>query len=447
MASTEDTIAAIATPTGRGGIGIVRMSGPGSMSIVKAMTNRVPQQRQADYVVFKDSHNEIIDRGIVIFFNGPHSFTGEDIVELHGHGGSVVLNSLLNETIAQGARQARPGEFSERAFMNDKIDLVQAEAIADLISSASEQAARSAVRSLDGEFSKQINTIRDELISIRVFTEGSLDFPDEEIDFLSESEVVKNTEQCLAGIQSLLRHAERGRILNEGIRVAIIGRPNVGKSSLLNCMTESDRAIVTDVPGTTRDIIEDRILIDGANISIVDTAGVHDSTDIIEAEGIKRTLDQITTADVLLMVSEHRVAAKNEQLDEALENKKVIYVENKIDLHNRAAFVENKGGVIRVGVSAKNTEGISLLKQELSKLVGLENMGEDVVLARSRHIEALKKAEGHLLKGLNKLRESKAAELFAQDLNSAQNELGKITGVFCADDLLGEIFSRFCIGK
>lgn len=447
MAEPEDTIAAIATPPGRGGIGIVRVSGPLSVSIAEAISNRSPQPKRAEYTVFKDSKNEVIDRGIILYFKTPHSFTGEDVVEFHGHGGAIILNRLLEEIIAQGARQARPGEFSERAFLNDKIDLVQAEAIADLINSASKQAARSAMRSLTGEFSAQINTIRDKLIHIRVFTEGSLDFPEEEIDFLSDSDVAKNTEACLISIQALLEHAEKGRILNEGVKAAIIGPPNVGKSSLLNCLAQRDRAIVTDVPGTTRDIIEDRIVLDGASVSLVDTAGVHDTKDIIESEGIKRTLDQIKTADVLLVVSEYKALKKNEKLSEALANKKIIYVENKIDLHEQGAFIDTTEGTKRVGVSAKTTEGIELLRQELGNIVGLENMGEEVVLARRRHVDALKKAVEYLQNGLTNLKEGTGAELFAQDLSYAQNELGKITGAFYADDLLGEIFSRFCIGK
>ena len=450
MADQGETISAIATPPGIGGIGIVRISGPDSLSIAKRITGITPEPRHAVYCTFMDTDNQVIDRGIMLYFKGPESYTGEDIVEFQGHGGPMVLNLLLGQTLEHGARPARPGEFTERAFLNDKLDLVQAEAVADLINSRSEYAARSAILSLEGEFSRAVSMLRERIIDIRVYVEGALDFPEEEIDFLARSDVAERAGACVNDIDELLRTARSGRVLNEGVKAVIVGRPNVGKSSIMNRLSGSERAIVTEIPGTTRDIIEDRIFIEGTFINVADTAGIHNTADLVEKEGIRRSLVEIEKADVVLVVMESGNTSSRD-LDELAgmipPHKQVILIENKIDLDKTPSGKAQESGRTKIALSAKTGEGMNLLMLELREIAGLTDVMETPVLARTRHIKALEETRGHIVEGLKKHLENNAAELFAEELNHAQTTLGEITGEFGADELLAEIFSKFCIGK
>ena len=433
MVEQRETIAAIATPPGTGGIGIVRISGPGALSIARKITGQIPSPRLAGYCSFRDADNVIIDRGLLLYFKAPGSYTGEDVVEFHGHGGPVVLNLLLGLTLALGARIARPGEFTERAFMNGKLDLLQAEAVADLINSKSEYAARSAVRSLDGEFSRSISRLKERIIAIRVYVEGALDFPEEEIDFLSRSDVTERTVACINDLDALIRNAHGGKVLDEGIRVAIIGRPNVGKSSILNRLTGTERAIVTEVPGTTRDVIEDSIMIDGAFVNVVDTAGIHQTENPVEQEGIRRSRAEIDKADVVLLVTESGITLPRElqELQAMIPvSKQVILVENKIDLNNVTPSRSRENGCVRIALSARSGDGLEFLFEALLESTGLTDVMETPVLARTRHIKALEEARNRLREGLKKNLEQRAAELFAEELHRAQASLGEITGEF-----------------
>ena len=448
MAKSEETIAAIATPSGRGGIGIIRISGPQSLAIAKAISAKNPKPKEVCYCSFRDENKDLVDKGLLIYFKAPESYTGEDVVELHGHGGPAVLNLLLNVIIKKGARIARPGEYTERAFLNNKMDLLQAEAIADLIDSASEQAVRGAMRSLEGDFSKAVQVIKQEIISIRVYVEGTLDFPDEEIDLITSTELKKKTALCTEHLKDILNAAKKGRVLNEGIKIVIAGPPNAGKSSLLNKLLQTERAIVTDEPGTTRDVIKDRIIIDGVSICLSDTAGIRKPMDKIEVEGINRSYKEIDQADVIVFVTESAITDEQQRLLKDLQtNKNIIQIENKIDLKGTPPQRNHEDGRDYVSLSVKTGLGMDLLYDCLEEVVGLRNSSEDILLARSRHIEALEKAKKYLKQGQRKLETDNAPELFAEDLTKAQQELAKITGEFSSDDLLGEIFSRFCIGK
>jgi tRNA modification GTPase len=450
MAGKQTTICAIATPPGRGGIGIVRISGPQARRIARAITGHDPEPRRAVYCAFKDRDGQIIDNGVLLFFQAPASYTGEDVVELQGHGGQIVLSMLRKRVVELGAEHARPGEFTERAFLNHKIDLVQAEAVADLIDSASEQAARCAHRSLMGEFSELIAKLRGELIDLRVYVEGALDFPDEEAEFLVEGAIRKRLQDCLATLDSVLARARSGRILNEGVQVVILGRPNVGKSSLLNRLSGTDRAIVTEIPGTTRDVIEDRILVRGVAVTIADTAGIRDTEDRIEIEGINRAITEAERADVVLLVVEHDGAdTELDYLKRKLKRAgKIIVVKNKIDLvAGRPGVTHATNDITHVYLSAKTGTGIDLLEDLILKSALEEASVENAVLARARHIEDLTQTRARLQAGLAAHDQGGASELLAADLQAAQNCLGRITGEFAADDLLGEIFARFCIGK
>jgi len=449
MAEKQDTISAIATPPGTGGIGIVRISGPESRSIAEKIAGMTPQHGRVHYCVFKDTNQQIIDRGLVLYFKSPASYTGEDVVEFHGHGGQMVLNLLLKQTLVHGARPARPGEFTERAFLNDKLDLLQAEAVADLINSRSEYAARSAIRSLEGEFSGMVNDLKERLVNIRVYVEGALDFPEEEIDFLERSDIAGMTESCLRETEDLLKKAQSGRLLNEGIRAVIVGRPNVGKSSILNRLSGIERAIVTDIPGTTRDVIEDRILIEGTFINIADTAGIHDTENPVEIEGVRRSLAEIERADVILLVTENDASSSQDLRDLAgmippLKN--IILIENKIDLKNVAPSRSGDDNRPKILLSARTGAGMDLLREVLREAAGITDTMETPVLARTRHVKALEEAKQRIETGLKHL-QNNAAELLAEELAGAQAAVGEITGEFHADDLLAEIFSRFCIGK
>lgn len=444
----EDTIAAVATPSGRGGIGIVRVSGSLAKNIAQTITGITPKPRTAEYVKFHDAAGNIIDFGLVLLFIAPHSFTGEDVVEFHGHGSPVSLDGLLASVLAAGARMAKPGEFSERAFLNDKIDLIQAEAIADLIDASSTQAAKAAIRSLQGEFSACIQQLLNTLIELRLYVEAAIDFPEEEIDFISEGNIAERLADLIAIVQQIYAKARQGVMLREGGTVVIAGLPNAGKSSLLNRLCGQESAIVTDIPGTTRDVLREWIQLDGLPIQIIDTAGLRESGDVIEQEGIRRAWQEIEKAERILLVIESK-----EKLNESLhliaklpQQIKVTVIHNKIDLQNETARVEQEGKDTNIYLSAKTGEGIDLLRSHLKKCFGY-TPSEGNFSARRRHLDALARAEQALLQGQKQLMDLKAGELLAQDLLEAQQALSEITGEFTADDLLGEIFSQFCIGK
>lgn len=448
MADSGDTISAIATAPGKSGVGIVRLSGPRSRSIAQTIARISPVPRHAHYCAFRDAQGRLIDRGILLYFKSPESYTGEDTVEFQAHGGQIVLGLLLKETLALGARIAKPGEFTERAFLNHKIDLVQAEAVSDLINSVSAQAARSAARSLEGVFSDKIYSLVDELISIRVFVEGSLDFPDEEIDFLAQSNLKDRLKRTIDHLDELLEQSGASRLLREGMRVVIAGQPNVGKSSLLNKLTGVDRVIVTDVAGTTRDVIEDSVMIDGVFITLVDTAGIRESIDLIEQEGIRRSYHEIDTADLVILVSESAEAEDSSILTSRnIPVTRAIVLHNKIDMYDRKPGLVVTRGETHIYASAKTGAGIEILLEQLKSRAGTDDEGEGVILARERHIRALEAAKQHLLQGTKVYGEMDAVEFLAEELRNAQQCLGEITGEFHTEDLLGEIFSRFCIGK
>jgi tRNA modification GTPase len=432
-----ETIAAIATPPGKGGVGIVRVSGPQCLSIAESLIGFTPKPRYAHYAKFDD-----IDEGIVLFFPNPHSFTGEDVVEFQGHGGPIVLHQILDRVISLGARLAAPGEFSQRAFLNNKLDLAQVEAIADLIAAESEQAARSAMSSLQGVFSEKIYTLVDQLIKLRVYVEAAIDFPEEEIDFLKESSVIQDTEKLIAALENILSSARQGVLLRDGINVVIIGPPNAGKSSLLNALSGKDSAIVTDIAGTTRDILREQIVIDGMPLHIVDTAGLRETDDIVEKEGVRRAKEAIKTADVLLCVFD---ATKQNDIHNFVGEitQSTIILLNKIDLLGKVPSIQGN----TVELSIQDQSGLDLLTRKLKEIVGFQPLTEGSFMARQRHIDLLQQATAQLITGLQQFKQHHAGELFAEDLRCAQEMLGKITGKFTSDDLLGEIFSSFCIGK
>ncbi len=446
-----DTICAIATPPGAGGLGIVRLSGPGVQKIAESMFGELPKPRHATLVDFIDESGETIDFGIVLFFQGPHSFTGEDVLELQGHGGPYILQRVMERTMQLGARAARPGEFSERAFLNDKMDLVQAEAIADLINSGTDAAARAAQRSLQGVFSERVNHLRTGLMQLRVFVEAAIDFPDEEIDFLAESDVLQRLEQTREKLNTLLCEARQGRLLRDGIVLAIIGRPNVGKSSLLNALSGQESAIVTEIPGTTRDVLREQIEIGGIPVHLADTAGIRETTDRIEVEGVRRARETLESADIVLLVEDVSAMPGGQQdlAPELPSYVKYIRVGNKIDLLDPSE--RNRTLQIAAGpdvwISAKTGQGIDDLKTRILTELGAADQAEGSFSARHRHIEALKRAGLHLKAGKARMEESMAGELLAEELRLAQNALGEITGEVLPEELLGEIFSSFCIGK
>jgi len=456
VVANNDTIAAIATPPGRGGVGIIRLSGADAPTIAKQLLGKGSRShdlgvREARFCSFIDEDGMLIDSGILIYYPQPASYTGEHVVELQGHGGRVVMSMLLDRVIALGARQARPGEFTERAFINNKIDLVQAEAVAGLIDSVSSQAARSAIRSLEGDFSNNINDLLQRLVNLRMFVESVLDFPEEEIDFIRGAEVKEKLSVCIDEVDNILKRAQLGAMLGEGLRLAIVGRPNVGKSSLLNRLTGRDAAIVSKTPGTTRDIIEENILIEGAPLNILDTAGIRESKNDIEEEGIKRALNAVSQADIILLLVEHdKDIGREEQrvLDVCSDNVKIVVVRNKIDLADNKQELLNKNRAnTEVFLSAKTGEGLDDLVLFLKTIMGLSSTNEDVCMARTRHLNALSETKEFLNRGLQQLENKNTLELLAEDLRLAQESLGTVTGNFVADDLLGEIFSKFCIGK
>lgn len=441
-----DTICALATPPGAGGLGIVRISGPGVPEICQEMLGQVPQPRYAVLGHFRNGQGEIIDTGLALFFPAPHSFTGENVLELHGHGGIHVLNRVIQCVLELGARGARPGEFSERAFLNDKIDLVQAEAIADLIESGTDAAARAAQRSLQGDFSHQVHTLQESLTALRVFVEAAIDFPDEEIDFLAESDVVQRVELAVQQLKSLLGDARQGRLLRDGIVMAIIGRPNAGKSSLLNALSGQESAIVTEIPGTTRDVLRESIDLDGIPVHVADTAGIRETHDVIEAEGVRRAREVLESADIVLLVEDaSQPGDHQETLEQELpQHVKLIRVANKADLLQTDEMCREQE---IVWISAKTGQGMDALRKTIREAVGATDRSEGSFSARQRHVDALKRAGRHLETGKQEMLESGSGELLAEELRLAQVALGEITGEMLPDDLLGEIFSSFCIGK
>lgn len=451
-----DTIAAQATPPGRGGVGIIRLSGPDACRIAAALTRRntPPKPRFAHYSDFLDQDDRVIDQGLLLYFPGPNSFTGEDVVELQGHGGPVIMAQLLARAVALGARLARPGEFSERAFLNDKLDLAQAEAIADLIESGSEQAARSAMKSLQGAFSSRINELLEQLIELRMFVEAAIDFPEEEIDFLSDGRVQNKLEVVLQQLDKVFQEARQGVLLKEGMRVVLAGRPNAGKSSLLNQLAGSERAIVTAIAGTTRDVLREHIHLDGMPLHITDTAGLRESPDEVEQEGIRRAWLEIEQADRILLLtdaSEHHDDNPDifwpDFVAAITDKSRITVIRNKIDLTQETAGITMTGSYPVVRLCARTGLGVELLRDHLKGVMGYDSQAETGFTARQRHLDALRRTRDSLVTGLDQLRLHGAGELLAEDLRIAQEHLGEITGRFTPDDLLGEIFSSFCIGK
>lgn len=444
-----DTISAVATPPGRGSVGIVRVSGPDCSKIAQGLLDGLPRPREACFKSFLDHNGEVIDSGLAIFFPNPHSFTGEDVLELQGHGGPVVMDLLLQRTLTLGARLARPGEFSERAFLNGKLDLVQAEAIADLIDAESQAAARSATRTLQGAFSNKVHRLVEALIELRLYVESAIDFPEEEIDFLMDSNVSERLHSLLVDIQTTHQSAHTGRLLRDGVTLVIAGRPNAGKSSLLNALAGAEAAIVTDIPGTTRDLLRERITIDGMPLHIIDTAGLRESHDPVEAEGIRRARQEIEQADRVLWVFDdatdpQHLAIDRDQLPRGVP---VTLVRNKIDIAGNPAGIHEDKTEVEVALSATRGDGIDLLRAHLKQCVGFQHLAEGDFIARRRHLDALERAIEHLQQGELSLQRDQAGELLAEDLRLAQQSLSQITGEFTADDLLGRIFSSFCIGK
>ena len=448
-AGRGDTICAIATPPGRGGIGVVRVSGPQVPELAQAMLGVLPKPRHAHFARFLGADGEVLDEGLALYFPAPRSFTGEHVLELHGHGGPVLLERLLRRLHALGARLARPGEFSERAFLNGKLDLAQAEAVADLIAANTEAAARAALRSLQGEFSARIHALVEALIELRVYVESAIDFPDEEIDFLSDGAIERRLAAIEDQLAEVLVAARRGQLLRDGMTLVIAGRPNAGKSSLLNQLAGYDAAIVTEVAGTTRDVLREQIHIDGMPLHVIDTAGIRDSADIVEQEGIRRAWKAIESADRVLLVVDDRegiTPAERTLLDRLPPGCGLTVIRNKIDLSGAApALLQGPHGP-ELRLSAATGAGIDLLRQHLKASMNYTEEGA-TILARRRHLEALEDAEAHLRTGRRQLVEHRAGELLAEELRLAQQSLNTITGEFTSDDLLGRIFSTFCIGK
>ncbi len=451
MVETTDTIVAIATPPGRGGIGVVRISGPGVKSIINGLVELPLSARHAHFCKFHDKDRSIIDEGIAIFFKAPASYTGEDMLEVYTHGSRIVLNQVVGRAIELGARLAKPGEFTERAFHNNKLDLVQAEAVADLVDSVSEHATRSAIRSLEGEFSRRVNGLLEVLVDLRTHIEGSLDFPDEDVDFSAHSNISTKLKTCLKDLQDLFVRAKQGAILKEGITAVIIGRPNVGKSTFLNRLAGREVAIVTDEPGTTRDLIEQDILIDDIPVHIIDTAGLRTAINKVEKEGIERAKYAAEKADILIVLVEDGSGPgvdEQTQMEAAGQNKKVVVVYNKIDLTgSRPEIIKKTGEQTKILLSAKTGEGLDLFAQYLKELLGVQDMFEDVFMARKRHLDALTRTKESIEKAIKLHGNHESPELLAEELRLAQQSLGEITGAFVPDDLLGEIFKNFCIGK
>ena len=442
----RDTIVAAATPPGKGGIGIVRISGDDAERLATAMLGNVPEPRLATHAKIHDRNGNELDSGIALYFPEPASYTGEAVLEFHGHGGPVVVAAVIGAAVELGARRAEPGEFSKRAFLNGKLDLVQAEAIADLIDSGTSQAARAALRSLSGSFSSAVEDLQQELINLRLHVEAAIDFPEDEIDFLSDQDLLRKIAECTEAFAKLQREAGIGRVLRDGLQVVIVGKPNVGKSSLLNLLSGQEAAIVTEVAGTTRDILRERIEIDGMAVELVDTAGLREDPDRIEAEGIRRAREALKNADGALWIQDASESVAGKPDEEIPGDIPVIILRNKIDVTG-----DPPGPSISdestLNVSAKTGAGIDDLREALRRLAGYQDLGEGAFTARRRHVEAIAMAAEHFQRGREALEQQKAGELFAEDLRLSHQALGEVTGAISSDDLLGRIFSEFCIGK
>jgi tRNA modification GTPase len=452
---STDTIAAQATATGRAGVGIIRVSGPAVSAVASAILGKVPKPRTAEYLPFLDEQKQTLDQGIALYFPGPNSFTGEDVLELQGHGGPVLLDMLLRRVLdIKDVRIARPGEFSERAFLNDKLDLTQAEAIADLIDASSEQAARSAMHSLQGEFSRKIHDLVEKVIYLRIYVEAAIDFPDEEIDFLSDGKVAGDLAEIISDLAGIQKQATQGSILREGMRVVIAGRPNAGKSSLLNALAGREAAIVTEIAGTTRDVLREHIHIDGMPLHIIDTAGLREATDKVEQIGIERAWQEIEQADrVLFMVDGTTTNATSpaeiwpDFMSRLPKDLGLTVIRNKADLTGETTGASQDGDYPVFHISAKTNSGIEELRDHLKACMGFDANTEGSFIARRRHLDALERAAEHLAIGDAQLHNHLAGELLAEELRLTQQHLNEITGEFSSDDLLGRIFSSFCIGK
>lgn len=450
MAAAADTVVAIATPPGRGGVGVVRISGPAVPTIAQHLLGKLPPPRHAEYASFRDHDGTSIDTGLALYFPAPHSFTGEHILELQGHGGPVVMNMLVRRAIGLGARAARAGEFSERAFQNGKIDLAQAEAIADLIESSTEQAARAAQRSLAGEFSARIHGLIEQMIELRAHVEAAIDFAEDEVDFLSAAHVYERVQALLDEIDAVLASARQGSLLREGLRVVITGRPNVGKSSLLNSLAGHEAAIVTDIPGTTRDVLREVIQLNGVPLHLMDTAGMRVSNDVIEQEGMRRAQAELVQSDHVLLVVDDVAGLTPEDRETVAAmptGVALTLVYNKCDLSHRPPLRAAGAAHAVVRLSAKTGIGMDLLRERLQESAGYLGASSGIFSARNRHLDALARARSALENGGQQLRERRAGELLAEELRQAQNALAEITGEFTSEDLLGRIFSSFCIGK
>lgn len=459
IAPSQDTIVAQATAPGRGGVGIVRVSGPAAMEIAQALVPVTLAPRSATYTPFHNQQGDVIDQGIALYFKGPNSFTGEDVLELQGHGGQIVMDMLIDAILACGnVRLARPGEFSEQAFLNDKLDLAQAEAIADLIDASSKQAAKSALRSLQGEFSRTITALSEQIIHLRMYVEAAIDFPDEEIDFLSDGKVAGDLAEIVESLAEVQQKARQGSLLREGMQVVIAGRPNAGKSSLLNALAGRESAIVTDIAGTTRDVLKEHIDINGMPVHIIDTAGLRESPDKVEQIGIERAWKAIAEADRVLFVVDSTDTAVidpyeiwPEFMARLPENIPTTVIRNKADLSAETVGIQQlttqHGNVSVIGLSASTGEGVELLRQHLADTMGLDTTTEGQFIARRRHLDALAQAAEHVDNGQQQLLSHLAGELLAEELRLAHQALTEITGEFTSDDLLGRIFSSFCIGK
>lgn len=443
---SEDTIAAIATPPGVGGVAVLRISGPQALFFGEAISGRQLKPRQAHLCRFHDADGSVIDSGLVIYFAGPASFTGEDVVELQGHGGPVLQDMLMRRVLGLGARPARPGEFSERAFLNDKLDLAQAEAIADLVASGSEAAARAAQRSLEGVFSRQVDALQESLTSLRVFIEAAMDFPEEEIDFIGESDVLDRLGDIQTQLKTLINEAERGAVLRDGITVAIVGVPNAGKSSLLNALAGRDSAIVTDVPGTTRDVLRETLSLDGLPVYLADTAGIREAANPVEREGIRRARATLQSSDVALLV----IDPTQELGPQLALGREIPAGVRRISVYNKSDLQQHDPGPGEnwaVSLSAIERKGVGELVRLLHRAAGLQGDFSGAFSARRRHLDALGRARQHLDQGREQLEDYGSPETLAEELRLAQRSLGEVTGEVLPDDLLAEIFSSFCIGK
>ncbi|USD65299.1 tRNA uridine-5-carboxymethylaminomethyl(34) synthesis GTPase MnmE [Vibrio sp. SCSIO 43136] len=452
---TTDTIVAQATAPGRGGVGIIRVSGPLAEQVAIEVTGKSLKPRYAEYIPFKDENGLELDQGIALYFPNPHSFTGEDVLELQGHGGPVVMDMLIKRILKiAGVRPARPGEFSERAFLNDKMDLTQAEAIADLIDASSEEAAKSALQSLQGQFSKKIQTLVESLIHLRIYVEAAIDFPEEEIDFLADGKVSADLQAIIDNLAAVRQEANQGAIMREGMKVVIAGRPNAGKSSLLNALSGKESAIVTDIAGTTRDVLREHIHIDGMPLHIIDTAGLRDASDEVEKIGIERAWEEIEQADrVLFMVDGTTTDATDPKdiwpdfIDRLPESIGITVIRNKADQTGEEMGICHVNQPTLIRLSAKTGIGVDALRNHLKEIMGFTGNQEGGFMARRRHLDALERAAEHLEIGQQQLEGFMAGEILAEELRITQQHLNEITGEFSSDDLLGRIFSSFCIGK